>query len=108
MAKTNVVEEPVTAPLVADAPQEPPMADPRTTPELMTPEQRAAFALKERARILVANGQMTVQQALDQNLISQPDAVQMMHLTREELAAAPLGVIQAPVGPTVATEQRCC
>jgi enoyl-CoA hydratase/carnithine racemase len=87
---------------------EPPMADPGVTPELMTAELRAVFSLKERARILIANGSLTADQAFERGLVSQADAAQMKLLTREQLLSQPLAVLEAPTAPLKRANSRCC
>jgi hypothetical protein len=81
------------------------LADPRIAPELMTPEQKNAFYLKNRARILVANGYMTVDQAFEANLISQADATAMK--LGQDLSE-PLPVLEAPAGSPKPVGERCC
>src|SRR5262249_55144175 len=93
--------------LTQPEPQGPLPADPRTTPELMTPAQKNAFYLKEHARILIANGQMTVEEAFSRNLISQADAAAIK--LGQDLSA-PLPVLDAPSSPVEQNPipKRCC
>lgn len=86
---------------------DPPMADPGTTPELMNQEQKRAFNLKERARILHLSTNLKLEEAHRRNLISDADLMAMRLQDREQLLT-PQAVIDAPEGATVKTEKRCC
>lgn len=88
-------------------PNDPPMADPGVTLELMTPEQQRLFQLKERARILIANGQMTVDEAFERNLIGQADGAAWK---LGKPIKDPEPVIQAPDNPAggAPPDKRCC
>lgn len=98
-------EEPIST--AAPVNSDPPMADPGTTPELMTPEQREAFALKERARILAMAGSVSLQEAHERNWISTADLMAMRLQDREQLKE-PQPVLEAPEGLPVQIEKRCC
>lgn len=86
---------------------EPPLADPGTTPELMTDAQREAFALKERARILALAGSVRLEEARDRNWISDADLMAMKLQDRSQLME-PQAVLQPPEGSPVEIEKRCC
>lgn len=86
---------------------EPPMADPGTTPELMTDEQRNAFALKERARILALSGSQKLEVSHEKGLISDADFM-AMRLQEREALLEPQAVIEAPSNPPTPGGARCC
>lgn len=92
----------------AEAKEEPPveMAVPTVHAELMTPEQRNLFALKERARILFNLGRMTIDEAFQRNLISQADAAAMRMLSAEQMAE-PQPVLASPENPPI-RGNKCC
>lgn len=83
------------------------MANPGTTPELMTDEQREIFALKERARILAANGTVKLEEARERNWISDADLAAMQAMERDQLLQ-PSAVLEPPEGLPVTIEKRCC
>ena len=86
---------------------DPPLADPGTTPELMTDEQREAFALKERARILALSGAVKLEEARMRNWISDADLAAMQAMERDQLLQ-PQAVLELPEGLPVTIEKRCC
>lgn len=88
----------LTTTATSEPPPDPPMSPAGVTPELMTPEEREAFMLKEHARILIAGGHATWKDALANNWISEADAA-AWRLLGPEAYNEPSAVIQAPTNP---------
>lgn len=92
----------------AESKEGPPMemVVPTIHTELMTPEQRNLFALKERARILINLGRMTIDEAFQRNLISQADAA-AMHMLSPMQMHEPQPVLASPENPPI-RGSKCC
>lgn len=105
MAKQLDKAQPAT---VAPQPTESPLADSATTIELMTPEQQQLFLLKEHARILIVNGQLTVEDAVTHNLISRADGDELLQLIEIGNINTPRPVIEAPAESPTSITKRCC
>lgn len=74
--------------------------------ELMTPEQKNWFAMKNRARILINMGKMTIDEAMQRNLISEADGAAMRMLSPEQMQQEQIALV-APQGAPVRAK-RCC